>query len=186
MRLFGVNWCLHDVGKPECRLTDERGDHFKGHPAVGAEMATKIMKRLKFDNDTIKAVQKLILYHDLRPSDDEKSVRRVMNKTGEDIYPALFILKRADILGQSDYKRDEKLKLIEAFEKNRQNIIDKKQAVSIKELAVGGADIISLGVTRGPEIGEILQRLLDYVIENPEYNDKDTLLEKCREWISLD
>ncbi len=176
--------CLHDVGKPECRLTDERGDHFKGHPAVGAEMATKIMRRLKFDNDTNKAVQKLILYHDLRPIDDEKAVRKVMNKTGDDIYPALFILKRADILGQSDYKRDEKIKLIEAFEKNRQSILDKKQAVSLKELAIGGADIMSLGVNKGPEIGMILHRLLDLVIENPEDNDKDILINKCKEWIN--
>jgi len=176
--------CLHDVGKPECRLTDERGDHFKGHPTVGAEMAANIMRRLKFDNDTNKAVQKLILYHDLRPGDDEKSVRKVMNKTGDDIYPALFILKRADVLGQSEYKRDEKIKLIEAFEKNRQSILDKKQAVSLKELAIGGADIMSLGVNKGPEIGVILHRLLDLVIENPEDNDKDILIKKCKEWIN--
>lgn len=178
--------CLHDVGKPDCIKTDEEGDHFKGHPAVSADMSVSIMRRLKFDNDTIKKVKKLVLYHDIRPNNSEKEVRRTISKTGTDIYPELFMLKRADIAGQSDYRRQEKLQLIADFEKNRNSIMNKNQALCIKDLSISGKDIIDLGVKMGPDVGKMLERLLNYVLDKPEDNDRDILVDLCRKWISKD
>lgn len=78
-------------------------------------MAKTILRRLKMDNDTISRVCRLVQYHDyanhLEP--DIRLVRRAVNKIGEDAFPALFSVKRADILAQSEYMREEKLERLE-------------------------------------------------------------------------
>ena len=56
---------FHDMGKPAMRTTDEQGlDHFHGHPKVSAELARKILRRLRFDNDTIRKVTELVSWHE--------------------------------------------------------------------------------------------------------------------------
>ena len=56
---------LHDVGKPECHTVDENGiDHFYGHNEKGAEIARKVLRRLRFDNETTDLVCKMVLWHD--------------------------------------------------------------------------------------------------------------------------
>ena len=101
---------LHDVAKPLCITTDEEGqDHFKGHPQEGAKMAKEILRRLKFDNDTIAQVSRLIRYHDDRPEGQMKAVRRAVNRIGEDLFPLYLEVQKADMLAQSDYRRDDKV-----------------------------------------------------------------------------
>ena len=79
---------LHDIAKPVMKTTDENGrDHFKRHAAVGEEMSKKILRRLKFDNDTIEKVSRLIRYHDDRPEGQMRAVRRAMNRIGEELFP---------------------------------------------------------------------------------------------------
>lgn len=167
---------LHDVAKPVCKTTDEDGvDHFHGHPAVSAEMAVSIMRRLKMDNDTIDKVRKLVEYHDCRPALGIKYIRRLMAKTGMTVYPDLFYVKNADILAQSQYRRDEKLEDLEEFQRLYQEILEKSQCVSLADLAVKGRDLIDAGIAPGPLLGRILNRLLEEVVENPDLNKTDTL-----------
>ena len=79
---------FHDLGKPACHTRDEEGiDHFKGHAAVSADMAHAIMKRLKFDNETLKQVETLVRYHDLAMEETSRSVRHGIAKVGEDTSP---------------------------------------------------------------------------------------------------
>ena len=100
---------FHDVGKPQCRTTDENGrDHFHGHPKCGAEITRRILHRMKLDNATIARVCRLVEFHDDRPPVNERGVRRAIARAGADLYPDLFAVKRADILAQSDYRRAEK------------------------------------------------------------------------------
>ena len=110
-KVLRLGMLFHDIGKPQTMTVDEEGiTHNKKHPAVGAEMTKKILRRLKFDNDTTEKVVKLVLYHDQDIGATQAGVRRAMNRIGEDIFPMLFAVHRADISAQSDYMREEKLR----------------------------------------------------------------------------
>lgn len=173
---------LHDVAKPECISTDEEGvDHFYGHPKAGAEMARKILRRLKFDNDTTDAVCRLVEWHDDNPELSERNVRRAIHRVGILQYPNLFAVKRADILAQSDYRRTEKLAYVDEYEKLYGEILEKQQCLSIKELAVNGSDLIAAGMEPGKELGVVLKELLEAVLDDPTRNTRDALLTIARE-----
>lgn len=176
---------FHDIGKPDTITTDEYGiNHFRGHAAVSEEKARVILRRLRFDNDTISFVTRLVRFHDygnqLEP--DMRIVRRAVNKIGEDIFPLLFWVKQADILSQSTFKREEKLENLEKWKQLYMEVMEKKQCVSLKTLAVTGSDLIAIGKKPGKELGEILHWLLEQVLENPEYNRKDWLLAQAEKW----
>lgn len=173
---------MHDIGKPSVRTTDKEGiDHFHGHVEVSERMAVDILKRLKFDNDTIDKVQKYVRYHDYKPEPDARSVRRAISKIGEAYFPQVMELRRADTLAQSDYQRGEKLAQIDEVLRLYAQIMEKKQCISLKTLAITGNDLIALGVPKGRRIGEILNRLLDEVLQNPESNVHEYLIEKAKE-----
>lgn len=171
---------FHDLGKAQTKTTDEDGiDHFHGHAAVSAEIADIVMKRLRFDNDTRLKVVKLVKYHDLKVELTPKYVRRAIVKLGEELFPLLLEVKRADFLAQSMYMREEKEAELRELEKIYRQILEEKNCISLKDLAVSGGDLIKAGIKPGKEIGEILQKLLDLVLESPECNTKDFLLEKA-------
>lgn len=183
-KVLRLTMLFHDVAKPECKTTDEDGnDHFYGHPARGAELTRKILRRLKFDNDTTDRTCRLVACHDDNPELTERNVRRAVFRNGEQQYPLLFEVKRADIAAQSDYQRVEKLDYVNQYEQIYQDIMEKKQCLSLKSLAVTGSDLIAAGMKPGKEIGEMLHYLLDEVIEHPDYNRKEQLLELCRKRI---
>ncbi len=178
-KILRLTMLLHDVAKPSCRSTDEKGiDHFYGHELRGSEMAREILHRLKFDNDTTKRVCSLILCHDDMPKLEEKYVRRAIFKNGPEQYPALFAVKRADALAQSEYKRREKLLDIERYEALYLDILNKQQCLSIRDLAITGSDLIALGMQPGKKLGETLKQLLELVLEQPELNTKEKLIEQ--------
>lgn len=170
---------LHDVAKPVCRTTDENGtDHFYGHPQKGSEMARMILRRLKFDNDTTDRVSALVRWHDDNPELSPRSVRRAISRIGLERYPALFAVKRADTLAQSMYRREEKLKYLHDYEMLYQEVMEKQQCLTIKQLAVTGSDLIEAGMQPGKEIGSVLKQLLELVLEDPELNTKEKLLKQ--------
>jgi len=176
---------FHDMGKPDTASVDEEGiTHFYGHAAAGKEITRHILRRLKFDNDTVSQVTKLVRFHDygnaLEP--DMRMVRRAVNKIGEDIFPLLLQVKQADILAQSDYKREEKLERLEQWRVFYERIVAEQQCVSLKTLAVTGSDLIAIGMKPGKSLGEMLQKLLELVLEQPEYNTKELLLQKAEEF----
>lgn len=177
-KVLRLTMLLHDIGKPAMRTTDGKGiDHFKRHEALGEKMAHDILRRLKFDNDTIRKVTGLIRFHDYRIAADSRSVRRAMNKIGEELFPLYEKVRRADTLAQSDYRREEKLKNLDEIEAVRKEIQEKKECYSLKDLAVTGRDLIAAGVPQGKEVGECLNRLLNIVLDSPEKNSKESLLE---------
>lgn len=177
-RVLRLTMLFHDMGKPETKTTDENGiDHFHGHARVSAELAKAVLRRLKFDNDTIAKVSRTVLYHDHKMALTAKSVRRGIHKVGEDIFPNLFPVKQADICAQSDFRRREKEEELAALRRIYEEIQEKKQCVSLKELAVDGSDLIALGMKPGKEIGDMLAWLLDAVLEEPELNTREKLTE---------
>lgn len=182
-KVLRLTMLLHDIGKPDTLTIDEQGiTHFYNHESLSAEMAKGILRRLKFDNDTINMVYKLVMYHDYGNSVEPtlQIVRRAMNKIGEDAFPALFQVKYADMMAQSDYLREEKLKRLENWKRLYTEICEKEQCVSLKTLAVTGSDLIAAGMKPGKELGEVLQKLLQLVLDDPSCNTKDKLLAEAQ------
>lgn len=178
-KVLRLTMMLHDIGKPKTLTTDPEGtDHFYGHAERGEEMARQILRRLKFDNETIRKVSRLVLYHDYGNSvtPDTRMVRRAMNKIGTDIFPLLLPVKRADMEAQSSYQKEQKQKKLKVWEECCQRIQEQQQCVTLKDLAVTGRDLIAYGMAPGRELGETLQQMLETVLDHPEYNTKEYLL----------
>ena len=93
-------------------------------------MTRKILRRLKFDNRTTDCCCKLVKEHDDRPAITERNVRRALSRIGTELFPLLFEVKRADTLGQSMYKRAEKLEYIAEYERVYRKILADHQCVS--------------------------------------------------------
>lgn len=177
-KVLRLTMLLHDMAKPVCKTVDEKGIcHYYGHPKKSAEMAREFFNRLKFDSATRDKVCCLVQWHDDNPPLEEQMIRKAIHRIGTQRYPALFQVKRADILAQSDYERDQKLAYVDAYEKMYDEIIEKGQCLTLKELAVTGSDLIKLGMKPGKVIGETLNDLLQVVLEYPEKNKKEILLE---------
>lgn len=177
---------LHDVGKAVRKTTGEDGtDHFYGHDIAGSEMAKEILRRLHFDNDTIAMVSKLVRYHERRYDGKKKTLRRLVSQVGKEAMPYLFLLQEADICAQSNYEREIKLIRLEEARKMYVELLASGEAVAVSELAINGKDLIQLGVRPGPQIGEMLRTLLETVIENPEKNNKRTLLTEAQKRITI-
>jgi len=173
---------FHDFGKPVVKTTDEKGiDHFKRHQEVSEELARTILRRLKFDNETVRQVTKLVWCHDYHPALTPAGVRRAVNRIGEDLFPLYLKVQRADILAQSTYLRREKLDMLEKWQGLYKEILEKNQCVSLKTLAVSGSDLIAAGWKPGKELGEALKQLLELVLEDPARNTKEWLLAKAAE-----
>ncbi len=167
---------FHDIGKPETfSLSNDGVGHFYGHPEMSEKMSYKILRRLKYDNQTIDTVCSLIRLHDKRPPAEPKYVRRFLNELGEQLFPKLLELKYADAMAQSEFKRQEKLEYIERLRKIFYEEIEKGSAYSLKMLNINGRDIIALGVKDGKRIGIILNKLLAMVMSDRLDNDREKL-----------
>lgn len=175
--ILSVAGLLHDCAKPEVMTLDEQGiGHFRGHPEKGRELARKILHRLTFDNETTDIAGRLILYHDWRMECTHRAVRRAVAKIGADIADMVFLMQYADILSQNPEGIREKLARTDRARGIYEQIRAAGDALTVKELAVHGKDLIRAGVTPGPQMGVILKELLEAVLEEPEKNTKESLL----------
>ena len=179
---------MHDIGKPYCITTDETGrDHFKGHAEKSAEMAAVIMHRLKFDNDTLNRVKRLAKYHDwaisLSPPIKKATVRSMISRIGEDLFPDLFTIGDADLLAQSDYFKAEKEEKQQLLKEMYREIMEQGDCLSIKNLAVSGNDLIEHGMKPGKELGQVLQKMLEDVLKHPSSNNKEYLLNHLNKYV---
>ena len=171
---------FHDFGKPQVKTTDAEGiDHFKRHPEVSEELAGKILRRLKFDNETTGQVKKLVWCHDYHPALTPAGVRRAVNRIGEELFPLYLKVQRADILAQNPAMQEPKLQALQEVGQLYDRIRQEKECVTLKQLAVSGRDLMEAGFASGPGLGEILQYLLELVLEKPEQNRKDRLLQEA-------
>ena len=177
---------FHDMGKPSVKTTDENGrDHFKGHALVSEEIARRVMRRLKFDNDTVKKVTRLVCYHDYRMEATPKNVRRAMNRIGVELFPYYLAVRMADVKAQSPYRKREKIENIVAMRELYQEAVINDACVTLRQLAVSGRDLMELGMRPGRELGSMLSELLEYVIDDPERNDKKILCDYVKEKLDL-
>lgn len=171
---------LHDSAKPLVRTVDEKGiDHFHNHEQEGVAIAKEVLKRLKLDNNTIARVARLVEWHDYGKSANisKKTLRKALNKMGTDLFDDYIAFRYGDVAGQSDYRREEKIANIKRVEALYQEIMEEKSCLTVKELALNGTDLIQMGMKPGKEIGYILDRLLQAVLDEPTLNTREKLTE---------
>ena len=175
-RILRLTMLMHDFGKPAMRFHDRLGrDHFNGHAEKSADIARDIMKRLRFDRETVNKVCKLIYYHDYRPEPDPKAVRKAVYLIGPELFPLYIKVQWADNCGKSLYKRKEKQERVSRVARVYEQVMAEKPCLSRKELAINGEDLRELGI-RGRETGDILESALFMVLDKPEMNDREVLL----------
>ncbi len=180
--ILRMTMLLHDIGKPEaCEMGENGYCHFIGHPKISEEKADAILHRLKYSTDFIETCLLLIKYHDVRYNGTKKQMKHIMSAIGEKNAEYLIKVQRADILGQSEYMREEKLSKLDKAGKVYQEVLADKECFTLKQLAVNGNDLIKAGITDGKTIGRILSLLLDLVIEEKIINEKSQLLQKAVE-----
>lgn len=164
---------LHDIGKPfSCQEGNCR--HFKGHAGKSADMAQKILKRLKYENSTSKRVITLISHHSDK-FESEKAVKRCMSAIGSEAFFQLIEVQKADNLAKKPFCA-ERIPKLENIKRTAENLIKSKSCLDIKNLTVNGNDIKNAGFS-GRDIGIILNKLLDEVIENNISNEYEQLMQ---------
>ncbi len=175
--LLRLSALFHDIAKPRLRKKINGRWRFFGHATASAKLTKEIMMRLKFSNDRITRVTHLIAHHmfDYKKELSDRAIRRFVKRVGADNVDGLIALRKADDLAHGrgrDFEKD-----IEKFENRIDSQIKKSHPFTISDLAVNGHDVIKIvDLQPGSRIGQILNRLLEVVIEKPEYNTKDKLI----------
>ncbi|MCD7812942.1 MAG: CCA tRNA nucleotidyltransferase [Lachnospiraceae bacterium] len=182
-KVLRLTMLFHDMGKPEVFETDERGiDHFHGHAAHSEVIARRIMRRLKFDNETTNQVCVLVRNHSRYPKLNAHDVRRTAYEIGgRELFELFLQVKRSDVLAQHPDVIGQKLDYLKEVEHIWRDVKLHGDCLSMKELAISGSDLIADGRKPGPALGVLLRELLSDVLEFPEHNTKSYLLERSRE-----
>ncbi len=177
-RILCTAMLFHDIGKPDTMVVDKEGiGHFHGHQKAGEKIAGRVLKRLTFDNETISLVKHLILWHDYRFTESLKAMRHAIAKIGKENMPYLFLVQLSDILSQNPETFEEKLQRVSCAVGLWEEIIASEAALELKDLKISGKDLIQAGISPGPKLGRILKDALEYVLEEPECNQKELLMD---------
>lgn len=185
--LLRLSALFHDVGKLNTLTPLNNGTFygFPGHCLEGSIIVKKILSRLRFDNNTIKVVSKLIEHHlvlnaTVMPTKYE--VKILLNEMGTDNINLLFSLQRADINSLDNPKVF--LEKVRYTENLVNEIINNNEPLTIKDLNINGGDLISnLNLKPGKILGDVLNHLLNIVLENPDLNSKEKLLTLAKNFL---
>lgn len=173
---------LHDIGKPFVWDSSESlsYDRFDDHAAVSAKLAGKILRDLKYDNATRKDVVELIAHHNDILLPDPVNVRRALARLGEVQTRRLVQVKVADLIAHDlAGEREKILALFAEISDVIDEVVARGDCTSVKALAIGGQDMMALGLS-GRAIGQMLNAALELVLEKPEMNTRETLLNWVR------
>jgi tRNA nucleotidyltransferase (CCA-adding enzyme) len=170
---------LHDVGKPRTFKVIDNKITFYNHEIVGARMVKEIGRRLRLSKTDIDRLYVLVRYHmfHYQPFETDAAIRRFMRKVGLNNVNDILDLREADRLGSGARKTSWRL------EEMKERMIEQlHQPFSIKDMKINGNDLMSeLGLKPGPQLGQILKNLFEKVLENPELNKKEKLLELAQQ-----
>ncbi len=178
---------FHDSGKPACHTREtladgSRIDHFYDHAAVSAELIAGALERLKADNRTKERAEYLVLHHGDMISPTKKSVKRRLSRisaefeNGREMFDMLIALKLADVSAQAEHVRGTRKAELREVVKIADEITAESECLSIKDLAISGYDVMDMGFS-GPEVGKVLNSVLEAVISEEAANDSDSIRE---------
>ena len=168
---------LHDIGKPDVFTLDAQGEgHFYGHASVSAEKAGEILRRLKASNALTEEVVWLVKHHMDRYDADEKTARRLLSRHGLQRMERLLAFQAADLGGKGTDAPSDSLRELQELGELLRALSEKEGTMTLKTLAVNGRDLMERGMAPGPEIGRVLNVLLEQVLSGDVPNEKDALL----------
>ena len=177
---------FHDIGKPASKKIIDGNITFYNHERIGSKLTQQILTRLKYPNAVIDDVCHLINEHMFNYESNwtVPAVRRFIIRVGQDHLEDLFDLRLADMYGMHnqpiEYKYSAAINLLVELKDRIAVELEKNNALSLKDLAINGNDLIAAGFEKGKKLGLILNHLLDCVIEDPGMNTKDKLLEVAK------
>jgi tRNA nucleotidyltransferase (CCA-adding enzyme) len=175
---------LHDVGKPRAaEPAGPKGDHtFYRHELIGEEMAREILLRWKLPHRDVERVALLVREHNWYYRDEwnDATVRRTIARIGPAELPTLWKLRRADLRARGRLV-DEGLENQARLEARFESELQRASALKISDLAIGGREVMeALSVPPGPVVGQVLAKLLERVLDEPELNTRERLLGLAR------
>ncbi len=168
---------LHDSGKPHTFTTDEHGGHFYGHAVVSKEIAGRALKAMKCDRRRYDRVLLLVDQHDLVMNGTEKQLKRIVRKLGDEAAEQLLLLHKADVTAQAACHRAQRIEESDRLLAMLEKLREEDACMSLKQLAVTGGDLMSLGIPQGKAVGEMLNALLEAVIDGALPNERAALLD---------
>jgi len=189
---------LHDVGKAQTRNEIRKKGHdrvtFYNHEVMGSKLSRKILRRLKFDKETITTVSELVYNHmyNYEPNKwSEAAVRRFISKVNitendlEDLdNMRLFLLRKADRLG-SGVDLSEISPRQKTFQEHIKKVYERSKALNVRDLDIDGSIIMEKFYLKpGPTVGHVLNHLLALVIEDQSLNKRDRLIEEASKYLS--
>lgn len=175
----------HDIGKPLCYSFEGGVGHFYGHAAISRDIAEKSLRKLRFDNQTIKSVTQLVEAHDRTIEPRKPVIRRCLNKMGLEQFLRLLDVKEADYAAQAQLCGD-RLHKVEILQMTNEILaaqIRQEDCFSLKDLAINGNDLIQFGYKPGKKIGTVLNQLLEMVIDGTIENDKAKLVNMAAKYM---
>ena len=183
-----VRWALllHDLGKPDCFTLDDRGiGHFYGHPQRSMELAEQILDRFRGDKKTRDTICLLVRDHDREAPATIKNARRWIARYGRDNVRLLLEVKRCDCLAHVDTPKT-RARYNNLMEMTRliRECLETERCFSVRDLPVKGGDVMALGVPAGPQVGRILEGLLDDVLDGACPPEREALLERLKQLIN--
>jgi tRNA nucleotidyltransferase/poly(A) polymerase len=179
---------LHDVAKPRTKSADGGEVHFYRHELVGETMAAALLERLRFPAQDVETVARLVRHHMYAadPGAEPKTVRRFIRRIGPEFLERQFALRAADVIGSGLPKRGEHN---ERFQELVARVAAERPPLSVRDLAIGGSEVIAAlvdagklarGSRGGPEVGRVLQQLLEIVTDDPARNTREDLERAAR------
>lgn len=169
---------FHDIAKPRVRERIEGRWRFFSHADASVELTRQIMMRLRFSNELTSRVSILVTHHmfDYKKELSDRAIRRFIKRVGAEHVDDLIRLRKADDVAHG-WGRDHGDR-IEEFRKRVHAQMRRSPALTISDLALNGDDVKAItGLPPGPRVGQILKKLLEAVIENPEHNQRQILIE---------
>jgi tRNA nucleotidyltransferase (CCA-adding enzyme) len=182
--MFRMAALFHDIAKPNTReWSDKNNDWtFIDHQKVGEKLSQEILNRMKFSNDEIKYISNLVRYHLILYSKrwSGAAVRRWVRKIGPENLDDIIELATADSQSKGKAKKSwmcADADLLQDLKNRAHKALEAKPALDTKSLVINGNDIMSeLGLKPGPEVGSLLNQLMEHVLDYPEDNNRETLL----------
>lgn len=175
---------LHDIGKPVAFFLDDKGQgHFHGHPKISKDIAVELLKRdFRLDAKTYDEVLVLIENHDIAIASTKASVKRALNKFGDELLNKYLILKQADIDDHINLSKNKAITHCAEVKEIAQIILKEAECFSLKDLNINGSDIMLItGCKPGKIVGTILSQILQEVIDDKLTNNKGELKHRALE-----
>lgn len=177
---------FHDIGKPSAKKSINEPVEtvtFYMHEQHSEKITKTVLTRLKFSNEMINNVCHLVREHMFHYESNwtDSAVRRFIIRVQPENIPDLYDLRLADMYGMwnepVNIRYSSAVDLLLELQNRIEKELAKANALSLKDLAVNGKDLMDAGIPAGKELGRILNELLDCVLEDPEMNSKEKLLE---------